>query len=72
MPQLESRVLVGSFTGGGNAVVANQAGSGAGLLKPRIADLAYALRDTGNIDAPDKLSAGGSLFENLWLRRYSR
>ena len=69
MPQLESRVSVGSFTGGGNAVVANQAESGAGPLKSRIADLAYAPRVTGDIDAPDKLSAGGSLCEKLSLRR---
>ena len=39
MAQRECRVSVGSFTGGGDAVVANLAGGGARLLGPRIADL---------------------------------
>ena len=61
MPQLESRASVGSFTGGSGAVVANRAGGGTRLLRPRIADLAYALRDTGDIDAPNKFSAAASV-----------
>ena len=47
MPQLESRVSAGIVTGGSDAVIANRARGGARLLRPRIANLAYALRDTG-------------------------
>ena len=61
MPQLESRVSAGRVTGGSDTVIANRAGGGTRLLRPRIANLAYALRDTGDIDAPDKFSAAASV-----------